>query len=45
MGADYYITKPFNPTLLKAQVMAILIDTKVLKEQTTNCKENKNHHR
>ncbi|MGL9893792.1 MULTISPECIES: response regulator transcription factor [Enterococcus] len=41
MGADYYITKPFNPTLLKAQVLAILDRHKVLKEQTTNCKKNK----
>ncbi|MGM0124755.1 hypothetical protein IGI37_002149 [Enterococcus sp. AZ194] len=41
MGADYYMTKPFLPSLLKAQVIATLDRGRVLKEHRTFSKENK----
>ncbi|EOL41925.1 DNA-binding response regulator [Enterococcus phoeniculicola] len=41
MGADYYMTKPFLPNLLKAQVIATLDRGQVLKEHRTLSKESK----
>lgn len=40
VGADYYMTKPFSPNLLKAQVVATLDRGKVLKNQQTTEKNN-----
>ncbi len=41
MGADYYITKPFLPSLLKAQVVATLDRGQVLKKHQAVPKVNK----
>jgi two-component system phosphate regulon response regulator OmpR len=41
MGGDYYITKPFLPNLLKAQVIATLDKGQALKEHRSLSKENK----
>ncbi|MDH6365578.1 two-component system phosphate regulon response regulator OmpR [Enterococcus sp. PF1-24] len=39
-GADYYITKPFSPALLKAQVIATLDRGQTIKNQTIQPKSN-----
>ena len=41
MGGDYYITKPFLPNLLRAQVTVTLDRGQVIKEHRALSKESK----